>query len=197
MKLITSTIAVIIGFTLSAQTKLISHKSHSGSKKNFHNALFNSNSEMKFSNFGMAPQRMVRNSSLDTVILLSDDIAVMVTSEYCRWEDYGDETRNGGKGNLWSAGKDTVYNHPLFNSKNTVKEMKSKLKGEYFFANSTDSIVFIGFEKSKHFEKDPFAESEKEAENPKKKDYDFPVKRRSFFMVMVLSIISLMTKGSL
>lgn len=134
---------IFINFSFS-QTKLISYKSHSGSSKNFEKALKKNLFNINESNFGMAPQRFVRNSNLDSVILLSDNVAIMVTSETCNWEDYdgGDKSTK----NLWSAGRDTVYDHPVFTTKNTLKSVKSTLKEEYYFANSIDSVVFIGFD---------------------------------------------------
>lgn len=127
-----------------SQTKLISHKSHSGSSKNFHKALSKNLFNIGESNFGMAPQRHVRNSKLDTVKLLSRHVAVVITSESCYWEEY--DGRDKSNSQLWSAGTDTVQDHPVFNGKNSLKEVKSTLKENYFFNNPIDSVVFIGFD---------------------------------------------------
>jgi hypothetical protein len=127
-----------------SQTRLIAHKSHSGSNKTFARALENTKSSILFSNFGMAPQRFVRNSNLDSVILLSNNTAIMVTSETCNWEEFDGRDKSGKQ--LWSAGRDTVYDHPVFTSKNSLSEIKSTLKDEYFFSNPINSIVFIGFD---------------------------------------------------
>src|SRR5215213_6963470 len=67
-----------------AQTKLIAHKSHSGTAATFKIAYETGSFDIENSNFGMAPERMVTNSSLDSVIFISDTVAIMVTSEYCR-----------------------------------------------------------------------------------------------------------------
>lgn len=122
------------------QTKMIFHKSHSGSSKNFIAGIKHNNS-----NFGMAPTRTVRNSKLDSVILVDDHIAVMVTSEYCTEFDRGSNTSYGS--HLWSAGKDTVYNHPLFNKEKSVAEIQKTLREEYFFANDISDVKLIGFDK--------------------------------------------------
>ncbi len=109
-------------FYANAQTKFISYKSHSGNKANLNRALSRNLFSMGESNFGVAPQRMVRNSKLDTVILLSETKAIMITSEYCYYEDYGGGDRSSGS--LWSSGKDTVYDHPVFNSGKSITEIK-------------------------------------------------------------------------
>lgn len=49
-----------------SQTKLIAHKRHSGT--NFHYALSNNTSDIKDSNFGIAPRVRVENAQLDSVI---------------------------------------------------------------------------------------------------------------------------------
>ena len=127
-----------------SQTRLISHKSHSGSNRTFARALKNTKSAIILSNFGVAPQRFVRNSNLDSVILLSKNRAIMVTSETCNWEEYdrGDKSEK----QLWSAGRDTVYDHPVFTSTNSLSVIKQTLQDEYYFSNPIDSIVFIGFD---------------------------------------------------
>ncbi|MES2799042.1 MAG: hypothetical protein V4638_03435 [Bacteroidota bacterium] len=129
------------------QTKMIFHKSHSGSNSNFFAGIKHSNS-----NFGMAPTRMVRNSKLDSVILLDDHIAVMITSEQCTEFDFGSSRPHPNS--LWSAGKDTVYNHPLFNRTNSIAEIQKTLKEEYFFTNDISTVQLIGFEEHARNEHD-------------------------------------------
>lgn len=179
-----------------AQTKLISYKSHSGNKRHLNSALSNNLFTMGESNFGMAPQRMVRNSKLDTVILVSEKKAIMITSEYCHYEDYGGGDRSNGM--LWSAGKDTVYDHPVFNSGKSVSEIKRTLKQEYFFANPIDSVVFLGFD-GEYYNQTPKKVKRKTApiepqiqtntEEPIAPTEE-PRKPKTLFMIFVLSIFS-------
>jgi hypothetical protein len=143
------------GLTAWTQTKLIAHKSHSGSAKSFKYSLHSKAFSKGESNFGQAPQRMVRNSRLDTVRLLPDARVVMITSESCYWEDYGGRPESNPE--LWSAGKDTLNGHPLFNAEHTPMEIRKTLKEEYYFTNSPSSVVLIGFDEP----------SEKVAETPK------------------------------
>jgi hypothetical protein len=179
-----------------AQTKFISYKSHSGNKRHLNTALSSNLFSMGESNFGMAPQRMVRNSKLDTVILVSEKKAIMITSEYCHYEDYGGGDRSTAS--LWNAGKDTVYDHPIFNSGKSVSEIKRTLKQEYFFANPIDSVIFLGFD-GEYYKETPKKIKQKAApielkkeisfedENPQKEE---PRKPKSLFMIFVLSVFS-------
>ncbi len=188
----------IFAFTnlVQAQTKFISYKSHSGNKRNFNTALSRNLFSIGESNFGMAPQRMVRNSKLDTVILVSEKKAIMITSEYCHYEDYGGGDRSNGM--LWGAGKDTVYDHPVFNSGKSISEIKRTLKQEYFFANPIDSVVFLGFDgeyyketpkkiKVKSIPREVIKQKERQEEIP---NTETPKKSSSLFMIFVLSIFS-------
>lgn len=115
--------------TLFPQTKLIEHRSHS--MRDFF-SVFNEG------NFGMAPERFVKNSKLDSVIILSDTSAVMVTSEYCT--GMGSQTEH-----LWSAGRQIVIRHSLFTRKHTAAHVKKVLKRDYHFKNNIDDVVLIGF----------------------------------------------------
>jgi hypothetical protein len=179
-----------------AQTKFISYKSHSGNKTNLTSVLANNLFTIGESNFGMAPQRMVRNSKLDTVILVSEKKAIMITSEYCHFEDYGGGDRSSAS--IWSSGKDTVYDHPVFNSGKSVNEIKKTLKQEYFFANPIDSVVFLGFD-GEYYKETPKKIKQKTAPIEIKKQTrleeqttptEEPRKPKSLFMIFVLSIFS-------
>ncbi|MFN5147417.1 MAG: hypothetical protein ACK46O_08115 [Flavobacteriia bacterium] len=170
-----------------AQTKLISHKSHSGSHSNFNRALKENLFNIGNSNFGNAPEIFVRNSKLDTVKLLSPQVAVMVTSESCHYESY--HGRPGSSNQLWSAGSDTVYDHPLFNEKNTVEEVKRGLKNDYYFANNVDDVVFIGFDGNYATVRTKKLENS-EVDNREKYAYRKNGTRRSYFMIILISLLS-------
>ena len=133
----------ILSITLSTlsfgQTKMIAHKSHSGSTATFKNSLASDLFNNKGSNFGIAPVRTIKNAVLDSVIFLTDSTAIMVTSNYCtdRWSN---DT------NLWKAGKDTVRNHPLFSKQHSLSTIKKTLDERYHFSTPVDSTVFIGYD---------------------------------------------------
>ena len=191
-KLIT-TVFILFFFNSFGQTKMISHKSHSGSNITFSNSIKMNLFNIGESNFGMAPERFVRNSNLDTVKLLSPHVAVMITSETCFREDY---SRNKSSMELWSAGSDTVFDHPVFNSKNSLDQIKTKLKNEYYFSNSIDNVVFIGFE-GKYATVDTKNQNSIETEHSKiiEKNKELKEnKRPSLFMLLLFSILSILFK---
>ncbi len=147
MKTILAIVLLVFTGTAFSQTKLIFHKSHSGASASFVKTL-NSN----YSNFGRAPVREVKNAMLDSVIYLTDTSAIMVTSVYCvRNGDNSPvemegttKTRNQGK--LWHAGRDTVYNHPLFSLKHSLDSIKMVVATEYYFKNNIDNVRFVGYD---------------------------------------------------
>ena len=124
-----------------SQTKLIAHKRHSGT--DFHYALSNNTSDIKDSNFGEAPTRLIKTANLDSVIYIDDKKAIMVTSGYCR------EMRVIDSMSVWKPGRDTVYNHDLFSRKHQLDSIKQVLKTEYNFKNDIDKVVFIGYDNGK------------------------------------------------
>ena len=122
------------------QTKLIAHKRYGGNHVNF-----KASNWIKSSNLGMAPTRLVKNARLDSVILINDKQAVMVTSEVCTEEDHGG--RATGYSNVWKPGRDTVFNHVLFNGKNNEEEIRTVLGRQYNFRNEPTNVVLVGFKK--------------------------------------------------
>jgi len=124
-----------------SQTKKIAFKSHSGSNENFRIALENNLFDIDNSNFGHAPQRDVKSAQLDSVIFVSDCEAYMVTSEYCRGEWQEEKHAR-----LWKAGKETVYNHPLFSRKHSLDSIKKVIKEQYNFRNPVEKVVFVGYD---------------------------------------------------
>ena len=181
------------GTTAWTQTKLIAHKSHSGSAKSFKYSLHLKALSKGESNFGIAPQRMVRNSRLDTVRLLPDSRVVMITSESCYWEDHGGRPESNPE--LWSAGKDTLNGHPLFNAEHTPMEIRKTLQDEYYFTNSPSSVVLIGFDEP----------NEEVAETPKLDESPLKIKKKkikseepqqtaqkgpSLFFMIVMTLLS-------
>lgn len=146
----------------SAQTKIIAHKSHSGSSNIFSNLLKANDNALKTSNYGMAPQVEVKNAQLDSLIFINDTTQIMVTKEFCSnlygedaiVEEWNPQTQKrvkakkvseDGKTSLWKAGRDTVYNHSLFSQNEGLTYIKTILKRQYNFINPTDSVVFIGY----------------------------------------------------
>lgn len=118
-----------------AQTERIAWKSHSGGP------VYESTDEAP--DFGAAPERNERYAKLDSLIFLSDSLAVMVTSNWCKpaFSDERAATR-------WRAGRDTVRQHPLFSRRHSLDSIKLVLRQYYYFRNPTDSVRFIGYDNS-------------------------------------------------
>lgn len=122
-----------------SQTKLISYKSHSGNIEYFEKSIVEDSYNTNYSNLGVAPQRYVTNSKLDSVIIIDDKKSVIVTSNYCK-------IRGNANPEKWKPGRDTVYNHPIFSDDN-IDNVKKVLKSEYNFQNDIDSTVFLKYDK--------------------------------------------------
>ena len=120
-----------------SQTKKIAFKSHSGNPVYFHAAL--EAGDMIYSNFGVAPDATIKTAQLDSVILICDTIAVMVTSTVCRKRTEKTISR-------WKAGKDTVINHPLFSKGLSLDSIKKLIKTQFHFQNPVEQTIFVGFE---------------------------------------------------
>lgn len=125
-----------------AQTKLIAFKSHSGNMENFKNAYEENLFDLPNDNFGAAPEPIIEEAALDSLIYLNDTAVIMVTSNYCIREF-------SKKYRAWRPGRDTVFNHPLFCKKHSLDSIKEVLKTSYNFANSIDTVKFIGYDNLK------------------------------------------------
>jgi hypothetical protein len=142
-------IIAILFFSMAtfAQTKLIAHKSHSGSNSTFSKALKSVLFDKGDSNFGMAPNPNIQYAVLDSVIIISDSQTVMVTSEVCRGPQYSriDKNTRAYKEVEWKAGSDTVLHHPLFKKEHRLDSVRGVVRSKYWF-KPTSEIVFIGFD---------------------------------------------------
>ena len=126
------------GNNASSQTKLISYKSHSGDMKYFEKSIMNDSYNTNYSNLGMAPERYVTNSKLDSVIIIDNQKSVIVTSLFCK-------NRRNETPEKWKAGRDTVYNHAIFSNEN-IDSVKNVLRKNYHFQNDIDSTVFLKYD---------------------------------------------------
>lgn len=168
---------------LSAQTRLIAHKSHSGTEETFKAAFINELFDINSSNYGHAPERIIRTARLDSLIYISETVAIMVTSNHCRKSRSADTT-------LWRAGRDTVFYHPLFSKQHSLDSIKQVLDRSYYFVNKADSVVFIGYDNGSSY-----------STPGKSKENSVPLIGISndrpsgnlFFMVSIIGIFSLVT----
>jgi len=134
----------LVGLTVAAQTKKIAFKSHSGSDENFSIALEGNLFDMDNSNFGLPsdidkwPSHLKPVSTeLDSVIFIKDSVAVLISHN---------KTSVTGQ---WISQKDTLHGRALFSRKISIDSIRKGLIKEIYFANSVDSVKFIGFDKKK------------------------------------------------
>ncbi|MDJ1493848.1 hypothetical protein QNI19_12975 [Cytophagaceae bacterium DM2B3-1] len=138
-KLVLAGICTFICVFSNGQTKLIAHKSHSGSSETFGTALKNDFFDLESSNFGLRRVDLHKNI-LDTVVFVSDTVTVLV---------YRDKISNSGKPSKKpSIHRDTLNNHPIVVKKHPKYIIKDFLRGEYGFQNSLDSVPFIEYKKT-------------------------------------------------
>jgi hypothetical protein len=106
--------------------------------KYFEKSIVEDHYNTNYSNLGVAPERFVTNSKLDSVIIIDDKKSVMVTSLFCK-------NRRNGNTEKWKAGRDTVYNHAIFSSEN-IDSVKNVLRKDYNFQNDIDSTIFLKYD---------------------------------------------------
>ena len=135
-------ILCFFSINLSAQTKEIAFKSHSGNKENFKIALNKELFGSEESNFGLPTEKITYR--LDSVIYLSDSMAVLVKTAYSQPFNGKENTakRSGMK-------KDTLYKDPLFTRKHSLDSIKNVLKTSGQYVNPVNKMIFIGFDNKK------------------------------------------------
>jgi hypothetical protein len=102
-----------------AQTKLIAHKSHSGSMATFTTAFNNNLFDMGESNFG--EPALERRYTIDSIILRPDDSAIVISSIKELW--WGTP-----KSQIeFKPGRDTLYNHPLLSKRHSKDSIAVKV----------------------------------------------------------------------
>ena len=171
-----------------SQTKLIAHKSHSGSDATFASAVENNLFDISESNFGVIQKedRIERNSNLDSVIYVSNDKIIMVTSKSATVTGKMSPKSIRSLG-IWKNGRDTVANHNLFKRNHALDSIKNVLKKEYNFINDIDKVIFVGFDNKKEIK----------AKRKRKKSVipiisNEPKLPNSFFLIVVLGFLSVL-----
>lgn len=143
---------ILIASSSFAQTKIIAFKSHSGNMLNFSKALSLPKMDVTVHNLGMAPNPIIETAELDSVIFISDSVAVMITSNYCQENDWyyrADTASRDREPKSWGAGSDTVINHPLFSQQHSLDSIKDQVQHHYFFVNGAENTVFVGYDNKK------------------------------------------------
>ena len=138
----------LASYALLAQTREIAFKSHSGSSKKIAVALENEFFDGDHSDFGAAPVYEVKTAQLDSVIFISDSVAIMVTTDYCTSTLRRSNVKDGME-HIWKAGRQKVFQHPLFSKRHSLDSIRLILKQQYFFRNPAEKVVFVGYDNNK------------------------------------------------
>jgi hypothetical protein len=127
-------------FSAEAQTKLISHKSHSGSKSSFKTALDANLFDMGASNFG-APGWFDATTRLDSIVHVNDSTVLVYrkTAEEGSWDEMQDEKN-------WKPFIDTLVHHDLFSQKHALQNIRQRIRQYYEFRNWVDDVKFVGYD---------------------------------------------------
>ena len=131
---------LFVGLIAQSQTKIIAHKSHSGSVSTFSKAYKNNLFDINCSNFGLPGNADV--VVLDSVIAVNDSKILLKkrVSNHCY--PFGTNYKKL-KESDFERKTDTIYNHNLLNRNNAVSFIKSSYK--HAFSNPIEEVVFIGF----------------------------------------------------
>ncbi|MCV2485139.1 hypothetical protein OD917_09410 [Flavobacterium sp. SH_e] len=129
-----------------AQTKVISHKSHSGSSSSFAKAYQNNLFDIGHSNFGTPPESR-KIIVLDTVIALNNSLTILKFRESIKSYPNGVNYKHLKKSDF--RFKTKMIKDSLFNGKNSVTVIKLAPEYRYpmYFANPIEGVIFIGFKK--------------------------------------------------
>lgn len=135
-------ICLFITLLSQAQTKIIAHKSHSGSGNSFSKAYQNSLFNINGSNFGTPPE--AKNlTRLDTIIVVNKSITVIkYRQSKTKYTDYWSPSKYDTlKESDFIHITDTLVNDPVFNKKSILKLRKSSKT--ILMQTPIDKIVFI------------------------------------------------------
>ena len=143
---ISQLLMLTILFQLSAQTKMIAYKSHSGCAANFKKAIDDNLFDMGESNYGLGPATRYTLKKLDSVVYLNDSTALVKYSEgtmNCYFTPPS-KAQLLAQCQHWNSTTDTLY-HANIKKKKEVKAIKEILKKNQY-DNPIDSVAFIGFD---------------------------------------------------
>ena len=133
-----------------SQTKIIAHKSHSGSSKHFSKLLKKKGSSATHGNFGLPGNQNI--ILLDSVVAVNDSITVLKIRESNVCYPYF-ETPNYKKldASDFKFKTDTLVNNSIWNKNNTETFIRnaegSRRELRIWFENPFSEVVLIGFKK--------------------------------------------------
>lgn len=139
-----------------SQTKLISHKSHSGSNENFRIAFENNLFDIENSNFGEMRYDVVDVNITDSVVKISENKIVVFSTEYT--ERYNRKTQKKcSKDERTRLLKDTIIIVPKSKRKGiTEKEARTKIDSIGYYKKKSATFKYNGFDKKQKNKKSIF-----------------------------------------
>jgi hypothetical protein len=137
-------ILFLAAFGSYAQTKLIAHKSHSGSTKHFAKAYQKGLFDLPQSNFGLPGKSNI--IVLDSVIAINDSVTLLKKRVSTVCYEYGISYQQLTAPDF-KAEVDTLINHPVFYKRNSLVVVKGARNAwPILFNNPIDEVIFIGFD---------------------------------------------------
>ncbi len=128
-----------------SQTKLIAHRSHGGSDKNFRNAFEKSLFDVGESNFGLVQKSLSR---LDSVIFVSEAKIIVITRNFYYTSDSAKKKAIDDP-KLWTINRMVYTKHPLFSKHRSIDSIKKVLDQKKNYLNDSKTVVFMGYEQKK------------------------------------------------
>jgi hypothetical protein len=151
MKILLLPALLFCAFSVTAQTKLISHKSHSGNLSTFETAIRENLWDISSSNIGLPDITPVIARTLDSVIYISPEKTLLVQSVYKK-EVYTDNSKTF-RTFPKETERDTVFKHPLFSRNHSLDSIKRILSKGYGFQNDSVQTFYQGFDNKKRMYK--------------------------------------------
>jgi len=137
MKKLIGIIACLFSITCFGQTKLISHRSHSGSNASFRTAVEHNLFDIGNSNFGLVEYYV---DKIDTVIMKAGDKIIILRKQY--------RVVNGtARPATFTSDTLTKANAADFFSANNMDNLKAEIHKTYKNAVVDSTTRFIGFDK--------------------------------------------------
>jgi hypothetical protein len=127
----------------SGQTREIAFKSHSGNMQEFKLAV--QNGLLDESDFGLPPKE-VYSYRLDSVIYISESLAVIISTQYVR-----EFSTPADSAKFFRVQKDSVYNSQLWSQRHSLDSIRKVLNDENYYINSKNlnKVIFVGYDNKK------------------------------------------------
>ena len=171
----------LIGYS---QTKLIAHRSHSGSDQSFavavQNELFNGD------NLGLGRMEIQEVNNLDSIVYLSNDKVIAYSSNYTQ-RYYPQYDKKCSRDELTKLKIDTLHIKPkLFKKGLTILDVKATIDKSKMYNNDLSLVKYKDFD-----------DKIKRKKNRKSKSFlpflaNFPNFPNSFFLIGILGFLSIL-----